>query len=100
MIPKLNKKRAVASLVIRGSSARYVPGLGKDDFAVVHAHTIYVVGPNIHGVFSDNQGRCGQFSMPLCAFEELEYVELGEDAVEEGTDDADGANGDFPKAAA
>lgn len=96
MIPK-PKKQATAALVIRGPAARYIPGLGPDDFAVVHAHTIYVVGPNIHGMFYDNQGRCDHFQMPLCAFGELEYLELGqetaEDEVEEVDDDA------HPKAA-
>jgi hypothetical protein len=93
---------AAASLVIRGSSTQYVPGLGKDGFAVVHAHTIYVVGDQIHGMFYDNQGRCGHFHMPIGAFEYLEYIELGQNAeteVEETEEDEEDEDDARPKAA-
>lgn len=65
-----------ASLVVRGDATRYISGLGENDFAVIHAHTLYIVGDKIHGVFSDSLGRCTSFSMPLCRFDELEYMEI------------------------
>ena len=85
------QKKQVASLIIRGRATKHIPGLGADDFAVVHAHTIYVVGPNVHGVYNDNRGRCAQFHMPMCAFEQLEYLVLSaeaEDAVKESEERA------------
>lgn len=87
MLKQTPKKSPIASLVIRGPSTQYIPGLGKDDFAIIHAHTIYVVGSNIHGMFYDNQGRCGQFHMPIAAFEQLEYIELGKDKEKEAEDE-------------
>lgn len=65
-----------ASLVVRGDATKYISGLGKNDFAVIHAHTLYIVGDKVHGVFTDNHGRCTSFSMPICRFDELEYMEI------------------------
>jgi len=87
------RKQAAASLVIRGPSTQYVPGLGKDGFAVIHAHTIYVVGPNIHGMYYDSQGRCGHFHMPICAFEQLEYLELSQEKDEVEVEEEDDEGG-------
>jgi len=66
-----------ASLVIRRMCTKHIPGLAIEDFAVVHAHTLCVVGTQIHGMYYDSNGRCGHFTMPVCEFDQLEYIELG-----------------------
>lgn len=74
-----DKKVNRALLVIKGPAIQYVDGLREGDFAVIHAHTLFISGDTIHGVVYDNHGRCSSFSMPLCKFYELEYQELEDD---------------------
>lgn len=86
-----NKRAAVppptAALVIRGPSTKYIPGMRKDDYAIVQAHTLYIVGDKVHGVFYNSYGKCTQFSMPLCSFSELEYVELSTEPMARSLDE-------------
>lgn len=58
--------------------SRYIPGLDPDDskdFAILHAHTLYVVGREVFGVFTDSNGCCGNVQLPLREFDQLEYIE-------------------------
>jgi hypothetical protein len=79
-----------ASLVIRGAATKHIPGMQTDGYAVVHAHTLYIVGDKVHGIYYDNRGCSGQFQIPLCDFGQLEYMEIGsEDEIEDDEDEDD-----------